>query len=84
MTVYCILCRNPIPEKRARRNAATCSLECQRELKRAKSAAERESLAGNTCPRCLRYVPTDCMETALKEGMRLISGLGHGNSARFA
>jgi hypothetical protein len=34
MTTYCILCRCPIPEKRQRRGACTCSKEHQREYRR--------------------------------------------------
>jgi hypothetical protein len=84
MTLHCIICTAEIPEKRARRNAITCSRACKREWFRLKIEEERRELQGNTCPTCCRYVPLDTAEVALVDAARLIDGLGHGNAARFA
>jgi hypothetical protein len=83
MTLYCVVCRSEIADKRARRNASTCSRRCQAELKRMKTEAEREDLAGNTCPTCARYVPLNSTERALVESTRFVAALGEGNNGRF-
>jgi hypothetical protein len=50
MITYCILCREPIPEKRQRRGAATCKVECQRELRRQRRS-ERALMFCRLCGR---------------------------------
>lgn len=83
MILRCIVCTEDIPELRARRNASTCSLRCQRELKRLKTEAAQRQLRGKTCPTCYRYIPRDAKVISLAEGVRLLAAEGHGNEARF-
>jgi hypothetical protein len=53
MNIFCILCKAPIPEKRQRRGAATCSPEHQREYRRQRRA-ERALVNCRLCGRKAR------------------------------
>ena len=43
METFCIVCRGPIPEKRARRNAVTCCQEHADELNRIRLRSSRKT-----------------------------------------
>jgi hypothetical protein len=49
MTLACIVCKQDIPDGRARRRSETCSLECNNALRRFR----REVLMTGKCPHCL-------------------------------
>jgi len=82
--LHCIICTAEIPEKRARRNATTCSAKCRRALVWMQHEEARREMQGNTCLTCLRYIPYDAAATALRSELRFNGGLWHGNAARFA
>jgi len=50
MITFCILCKSEIPAVRQRRGAATCSVECQRELRRQRRS-ERTLMFCRLCGR---------------------------------
>jgi hypothetical protein len=69
MNIFCILCREPIPEKRQRRGACTCSPEHQREYRRQRRSEHATKfcrLCGRKArkPKPVEHVLTEHMESA--------------------
>jgi hypothetical protein len=72
MTTYCILCREPIPEDRQRRGAATCCSDHQREYRRQRRN-ERALRACRLCGRAAKKVKRT--EPVLMEHSEITAGV---------